>query len=81
MERKRIQTILGVILFVIGIVLAIIAFMSYLGGILSGPFASALKSYFVGPIAATILIVVGGLILMFSTTRKKEEILTTNTYP
>jgi Ca2+/H+ antiporter len=76
MERTKAQTILGIILFAVGIVLAIIAFMSYLGGILSGSFA-----YFVGPIAATILIVVGGLILLFSTTRKKDEILTTNAHP
>jgi uncharacterized membrane protein YdcZ (DUF606 family) len=67
MEQKKAQTILGIIIFVVGIVLAIIAFMSYLGGILSEPFASAFQSYYVGPIAATILIVAGGLILLFST--------------
>jgi hypothetical protein len=67
MERKNALRILGIILFVVGIVLAVIAFMSYVGGILSGPFASALRSYFAGPIAATLLIVAGGLILLFST--------------
>ncbi|HVP15962.1 MAG TPA: hypothetical protein VMT42_01175 [candidate division Zixibacteria bacterium] len=66
MERKNALRILGIILFVVGIVLAVIAFMSYVGGILSGPFAFALRSYFVGPIAATLLIVAGGLILLFS---------------
>lgn len=66
MERKNILRILGIILFIVGIVLAVIAFMSYVGGILSGPIASALRSYFVGPIAATLLIVAGGLILLFS---------------
>jgi len=67
MEPKNVLKILGIILFVTGIVLAVIAFISYLGGILSGPFASTL-----GPIAATFLIVVGGLILMFSTRGKKK---------
>ena len=66
MERKRAWTILGIVLFVAGIVLAAVAFTSYVGGILSGPFASALRSHFVGAIAATILIVAGGLILLFS---------------
>ena len=66
MERKNALRILGIILFVVGIVLAVVAFMSYAGGILSGPFASALRSYFVGPIAATLLIIAGGLILLFS---------------
>ena len=72
MQRKNAQTILGIILFIVGIVLAVIALMSYLGGILSGPFASALRSNFFGPIAATLLIVVGGLILLFSA-RLKEK--------
>ena len=66
MERKRVLTMLGIVLFVAGIVLAVVAFMSYIGGILSGPFASALRSHFVGAIAATILIASGGLILLFS---------------
>ena len=66
MERKNALRILGIMLFGVGIVLAVVAFMSYVGGILSGPFASALRSYFVGPIAATFLIVAGGLILLFS---------------
>ena len=66
MERKNVLRILGIFLFIVGIVLAVIAFMSYVGGILSGPFASALRSYFLGPIAATLLIVAGGLILLFS---------------
>ena len=72
MGPKNALRISGIILFVIGIVLAVIAFMSYLGGILSGPFASALRSNFFGPIAATLLIVVGGLILLFSA-RLKEK--------
>ena len=66
MEQKRALTILGIVLFVAGIVLAVVAFMSYIGGILSEPFASALRSHFVGAIAATILIASGGLILLFS---------------
>jgi hypothetical protein len=66
MERKTVLTILGIVFFVAGIVLAVVAFMSYVGGIFSGPFASALRSYFVGAIAATVLIVAGGLILLFS---------------
>ena len=57
---------MGIILFALGIVLAIVAFISYVGGVMSGPIASALRSYFVGPIVATLLIIGGGLILWFS---------------
>ena len=66
MDKHRALTILGIIFFVAGIVLATVAAVSYVGGILSGPFASVLQSYFIGVIAATFLIVVGGLILYFS---------------
>jgi hypothetical protein len=66
MERKNALRILGIILFVVGIMLAIVAFISYVGGVMSGPIASALRSCFVGPIAATLLIIGGGLILWFS---------------
>jgi fatty acid desaturase len=65
-ERSRAPAILGIALFVAGIVLAVVAALSYVGGILSGPFASALRSYFMGAIVATLLIVAGGLILFFS---------------
>jgi hypothetical protein len=75
MERKN-ALILGTILFAIGIVLAVVAFMSYLGGILSGPIATALRSNFLGPTAATLLIIVGGLILMFSTRGKEKDEIT-----
>jgi len=66
MEQKNAIRILGIVLFVVGIVLAVVAFMSYVGGVMSGPLASALRSYFVGPIVATLLIIGGGLILWFS---------------
>jgi hypothetical protein len=66
MEVKKALAVLGIIFFVAGIVLAFVTAMSYLGGILSGPFASALQSYFIGAIATILLIVVGGLILFFS---------------
>ena len=66
MERKSALRILGLVLFVVGVVLAVVAFISYVGGDMFGPVASALRSYFVGPIAATLLIIVGGLILWVS---------------
>lgn len=66
MEVNKALAVLGIIFFVAGIVLAFVTAMSYLGGILSGQFASALQSHFIGAIATILLIVIGGLILFFS---------------
>jgi polyferredoxin len=63
---KGVLTILGIILFVAGIVLAFLTFMSYIGGIMYGPFASALQTYHTGTIASVLLIIAGGLALLFS---------------
>jgi hypothetical protein len=63
---KGVLTVLGMIIFAAGIVLAFFTFMSYAGGFLYGPFASALQSYHAGAIASVFLIIVGGLILLFS---------------
>ena len=63
---KGVLTVLGIVIFAAGIVLAFFTFMSYAGGFLYGPFASALQSYHVGAIASVFLIIAGGLILLFS---------------
>ena len=66
MKWKGLLTLLGIIVFVAGIVLAFFTFMSYVGGFLYGPFASALQSYHVGVIVSVFLIIIGGLILLYS---------------
>jgi uncharacterized membrane protein (DUF485 family) len=66
MEGNIASVILGVILFVAGIVLGFVVGMSYVEGLLSGPFASALQSYFIGIIIAIALMVIGGLTLLLS---------------
>jgi hypothetical protein len=66
MEGNIAPALLGVILFVAGIVLGFVTGMSYVEGFLSGPFASALQSCFVGIIMAIALMVIGGLTLLLS---------------
>jgi hypothetical protein len=66
MRWKGLLTMLGIIIFLAGVVLAFFTFMSYVGGFLYGPFATALQYYNAGAIISAFLIITGGLIMLFS---------------